>query len=851
MANTVAAQLLIDGVYTTKKAFIAQEITATIGPDPSSGTQPSEVSLTWDNFDLSMDPSNPLGPLYHKIGRQTPFQLVVDGAQLAAAESSEWVVDRTIDHVPTAPLKGVSTVAYKAMGILDRIKNQWKEPLRSPMYTEIVKYPTLLGYWTGEGGAGGSTLQNETAGPAGVASGSVTWGGDPGPSGSAELIQLGSDGALSGRFLRASGNGYQVCWSMRIPATLTATNLTIFSFTTTDGVRFEWQISSTQFTFNVIANDGTLLSNLGSIFGGVSPNSFMRARVKVTFAAGLVTVEPAWYAQDASSILGVTMPTYAFGGTGRPQTWAVLSNAYTSGASYGHVFAVTDTTLDLAGGYNPTQVFNGYKGERAFDRWSRLLTGVGISAFIIGSNTDTMPMGPQKPGLLFDLLDECVITEGGLQWDTTGSLGVTFRTRMARYGQTSKMDLTYGVDVAPPLLKQIGPVGVANRMTVNNSSGTSATVAKTSGSMSTANPPAGIGEVRGQVDVNMANDGLIDDRAGWELRLGTLDRPRYLQVTVDLLANPGYKTAVAGLRPGDTITLAGVEPDPVLLQVIQFTHQIGHTTRTVSMKCVPGEQWNSGVYGTARYTVRSSSVNTAMTTTSTSLAVLLTDSLDRWSTTATGYDLVLNSGERVRVTGAFSAPVANVQTATVTRSINGVVSTHAVGDSVELYRAARYVYNEEGSGGLTMVAGGDVIAAGDINRLYPNVITATASSALPASSSGAAVPGISIAFTTATAGAKLSLWWTIRADPTGAATTLISARPHVVGPSAFAQDTNNFALAQWNAGAVNDVMTASNADQITLGAAGAYTVTLLGTTGANEQIGIYSSVTVMVQETGP
>jgi hypothetical protein len=850
MANTVAAQLLIDGVYTSKTAFVEESITVQVGPDPDSGTAPTKVNLTFDNTDLSIDPSNSLSPLYGKIGRNTRFQLLVDGAQIAAAEANEWAPDTSINHRVT-PARGRSWTDFTALGVLDRIKNQWKTPLRSAMYTEIISYATLLGYWTLEGKASGATLANETTGPAGLTTGTVTFAGDDGPAGSDSTIELGSDGSLFGRFLRGSGNGFQLCWVMKIPATLSATNLTIFSFTTTDGLRFDWQVSSTLFTFTVWNTDGTSLSTISTVFGGgVSPSTWTRVRVKFTFAAGNVTVEPSWYPQGAAFVYGVTLPTYAYGGTGRPQSWLVPSSAYANGASFGHVFALTDTTIDLTGGYAPTRAFDGYDGELAYNRATRLMNGIGIPIFINGNTADTMPMGPQKPALVFDLLEECVRTEGGLMWDTTSFYGVTFRTRMNRYGQTVKMALTKGVDVTPPLLKTIGAVGVANRFTVNNASGASATVARLTGPLSVQNPPAGIGEVKGQIDVNYQSDAQLDDRAAWELNMATLDRPRYLQVTLDLLANPGYKTAVANLRPGDLITLAGVEPDPVPLHVLQWTHKIDHTQRTITMKCVPGDLWNSGVYGTARYSVRSSATNATMTTTSVTLAVLLTDSKDTWSQTATGYDLVINGNERVRVTVAFSAPVAGVQTATVTRSINGVVTTHVVGEPITLYQAARYAYTPQGSGGLTMVAGGDVIAAGDVNRVRPTMIKQEASAALPASSAGVAVTGISIVFTTATAGAELTLWWFIRADPTAAATALISARPHVTGPSAFAQDTTNFALSGGGA-AATDVMTPGNSDKMTLGAAGTYTVTLLGTTGANEQIGIYTSVTVMVQETAP
>jgi hypothetical protein len=852
MANTVAAQLLIDGVYTSKTAFVDEGITVQIGPDPDSGTQPSRVDLTFDNSDLSMDPSNVLSPLYGKIGRYTPLKLLVGGTALANVEATDWEPDRTIGHQVT-PARGRSWTSVTGYGILDRLK-LWKEPLRSAMYQQIKSYATMLGYWPLEGS--GTLLTNTTTGPNGLPVGTVNAAGDPGPSGSDTTVQLGSDGAMSFRFLPASGNGYQVCWVMKVPNVLTATYFTMMSWTTTDGVRFEWQINSTSWNWLITAPDGTVLVSTPASFGtGVSPLNWTRYRVKVTWSAGTVTVEPAWYPQDASVIYGTTF-TYSFGGTGRPLSATVQPNTYTNGAAYGHLFALTNTTLDLIGTFNAVAVMNGYAGETAGARFVRLMGQIGIAAVLVGNASDTIAMGPQKPGLVLDLLQECADTDHALLYDDPATPAVAFRTRANRYGQTSKLDLTYSVNVAPPLKKQINPVGVANVVTVTNWSGSTATVAKTTGTLSTAVPPAGVGEIRGSVDVNQKLEALLDDRAAWELILSTTDRPRYQQITVDLLAHPELITAVNALRPGDLVTLAGVEPDPVLLHVIQMVHNIGHTTRTVILKCVPGDMWNVGVYGTSRYTVRNSGVNTAMTTTSTSLAVLLTDPKDYWSQTATGYDIVINGGERVTVTTPFSAPSGLVQTATVTRSVNGVVTTHAAGEPVMLFRAPRYAFTTSGSGGLIMVAGGDVIAAGDINRVRPSTYYSEATSALAASMTITPVPGISIVFTTATANAELTLWWTMRADPTGTTTNgLISCRPSAVGSgtaaSFTATPTTNFAIAEWSAGAANDVLTVGNSGKIILGPAGTYTVTLLGTTQAAETIGLYSQVTAMVQEVAP
>jgi transcription initiation factor TFIID subunit TAF12 len=91
------------------------------------------------------------------------------------------------------------------------------------------------------------------------------------------------------------------------------------------------------------------------------------------------------------------------------------------------------------------------------------------------------------------------------------------------------------------------------------------------------------------------------------------------------------------------------------------------------------------------YGVASCSLNALSGTTGTSLVVNVTDPLESWSTSATGYDLTIE-GERVRVTTAFSAPAGGTQTATVTRSMNGVVRTHTAGAAVLVSDQVRYAY---------------------------------------------------------------------------------------------------------------------------------------------------------------
>lgn len=142
---------------------------------------------------------------------------------------------------------------------------------------------------------------------------------------------------------------------------------------------------------------------------------------------------------------------------------------------------------------------------------------------------------------------------------------------------------------------------------------------------------------------------------------------------------------------------------------------------------------------------------------------------------------------------------------------------------------------------------GDIIAAAHVNRARTKWFWEAATAVLPANSSTVAITGISISVTTELAGATVTIWWTMDGNPTAASTTtLIASRPRITYPDTSTVDANVFAV--YRSGGSTDRATVGQAWSTTLGAAGTYTFTLLATTGANEQINLYTSLTVAIQE---
>jgi hypothetical protein len=688
MALDLVTQLFIDGAWTTCAGYSESGWRVRIGPDVETGYQPSSFSMTLNNDDLSMDPSNVSSPNHGKIGRNTRARIRINSTTLMWGEAASWQPDATIDHVPGAG-RGRAWVDLTAEGLLRRL-GRWTEPIESPLRRYTSSHSNLIGYWPLEDPSTATTLEQVVPGAAvGSFSGSVSLAGSDGAGGSGSSVEINSGSRLRGRFAASGASGFQVSWATQLAAVPSSgTHMPLITWTDSTGRTWMFMVSNTQFAFYVFDQDGLLLKSSAVSFGVTPVTSWIRYRVKVTVSGSTITVEPAWYTQDASILTGWT-DTFAGTRTGQPRDWWIDGDTYTDGAGYGHVFAVANASLDLLTG-DALSAFNGFLSERAGARFQRLLAEQGLSSYLaspVGA-ADTPPMGRQKPATLLDLLAECVITDGGLLYDTPGDIALTMRTRADMVNRTPALALTKA-DVVAPLRKVIDDVGTVNHVTVTNADGSAAVAQLATGALSTALPPAGAGLIKGGVEVNLADPSALADRANWEMRKGTLDRPRYLAVTLDLFKFPALANTVTAMRPGDWISLAGVEPDTIYLRVIS-TERAGDAVRdTVTFACLPAELFQVAKIDAAASRIDSSSTTLggSLTTTATTITISTANPREVWAT-AGGYDLKIG-GERIGVPAAGmgavtgTGPYQQVITGAV-RSKNGVVKTHTAGAEVHL-----------------------------------------------------------------------------------------------------------------------------------------------------------------------
>lgn len=698
--TAVQVNLYYDGAWRVVNAFEAEGWSYKFGPSLNSGIEPSTLNVTLDNRGLDLDPSNPIGSLYRKIGRNTPTRLILAGVVAASGEASSWKPTRTVDHT-VSPARGRAQTELTADGMLRRI-GQWGDTLRSPMARQISSYSSLRGFWPLEDPANSQNFLNTvTGGSPGVFSGSAALGGSDGPGGALGAVQLSVDGRIAGQFTTSpTYSGYQISFTAKLDAVpATSTYASMFQWYDSLGNIWYWRVNNGAYEISCYDSNGNQRAAGALSFSGtVLPNQWVRYRCKVTMpSAGTIQFEPAWSPQDGGIAGGTT--SFVMGGTttGMATRWEVVANSFVSPGAYGMVFVVSDTALDILGNYDAYAAFGGYLGELAGDRFVRLMNENGLLYVRTGDTNLSPAMGRQKSASLIDILTEIQQTDGGFIYDDVGTIGgkpmMAFRMNNSMLNQTPALALTYGVNVAPPFDKVIDDQRLANDITGKNWDGTEVRVEDSTSYMSTQAPPAGVGRYSTSLDVSFRFASGVANRINWELKNNTLDRPRYQQLTVDLLATPAYAATVANMRPGDLITVAGVEPQTVSLIVVNVERTGRQFPDRVVFNCLPGDMYETGKYDDAahRYDSDSTTLTGALTNSTTAVPIFSADPMDKWSTTA-GYGIWVGP-ERCTVTACTAGSASGngwAQTMTVTRGVNGVAIAHIIGEAVTVYQSMRY-----------------------------------------------------------------------------------------------------------------------------------------------------------------
>lgn len=671
----------LDGVWTDITSYTAAAqagVTISRGlRDEQSSLEASTASFSLNNADGRFSPRNPVGPYYGVIGRNTPVRISVAGSYRFHGEISAWPT--------TWDLSGrVAWTSVQAAGITRRL-SQGIPPLQGPIkrYIQASSSPDPVAYWPMDDPSGSTSLAS------GISVGlPMTLEGTslPTPGAYSEFpttdpIMVTNNGATRGAVGTYSGTSLWCAFLLAVPVADTndATLLRILA----NGTAYRWEIryftsSSGNLVVRCFDNNGVSILTSSAFYTGLDGD-----QVVVEFEAVQNGADIDWYLTVTNFETGVA----SFGGG----TLATRTVGVVDQVQFNADRALTTTAIGQFVLYSTDpgslySEYSGFAGETAGRRIERLCSEEGVPFTSVGDLDATEPMGSQQAGTFLGILAGCQDVDLGYLYEPRTALGLEYRTRESLYDQTTTATLAYSSLLA------LAPVeddqATRNDVTVSRTNGSSARYELTSGALSVNAPPDGVGRYREEVPpLIISSDTLLAHQAEWRVALGTVDEPRFPELTVDLNTLAGAtKTAAIAVDVADKITVTGVPvwipPNQIRIHAIGYAETITPTSWVVVFNCIPATPYttafvlNDGNNG--RLDAAACTLNEALDTTETGVD----HTGSSWITTASHpaeFPFKISvGGEEMTVTSATAT------TFTVTRSVNGVVKTHAAGTPVHL-----------------------------------------------------------------------------------------------------------------------------------------------------------------------
>lgn len=719
-------ELDLDGVWTDISAYcrvdggVAQ---ITRGrQDEQAAPSPAQCVVKLNNKDGRFSPRNPTGPYYGLIKRNTPLRVTVTAG--AADPSVRFVGEVARWPVSWALSEADVWVSVTANGLRRRL-SQGQTPLRGALERAISALPNLVAYWPMDDPNGSTTFASAVNGVAAMTvQPPVAFGGDTTHFPAHPGMPVINGGSAYAEFPYTAAGEVQARVFAYVPSGLSGTGGNLISVYFTGG-------NIGRVSLDVIQSTGVLFLQMwdlnGVYVGGsgfVGPTaSILDTPVRLTMAVkqngANVDMRVDLTAMDGSntsytgSMNSKTLGSAYLAMVAAPPYLPAYSAI--TGITLGH-FTVQDdwtSTGDLVTGIPGVSALDAYTGEAAFDRITRLSTEEGITVYAGGPSTNGgAAMGPQRPGTLLDLLDEAALVDGGILTEQIDALAFVYTLRDDLYNQVP----TAVMDYAGRDLAVLEPVEddqrTVNDLTVTRTGGSSARYVRTDGPLSTAPPPVGIGRYDSALELNVETDAQLPDQASWRVWLGTVDEPRYPAIGMDLIkATDPFPTgdldALLALREGHAVQVdnppafAGA-PDDIRQLVAGWREVIGTHVYEMVLCGIPATPYDVGVYddegdGTypgltlepgSRYSPDECVTAEALDATETAIDVTTTGPI--WTTDPAEYPLDLNiGGERITAGGCTGSTASQTFTG-CTRSVNGVVKTHAAGAEVALWQPARY-----------------------------------------------------------------------------------------------------------------------------------------------------------------
>ncbi|MEU6222235.1 hypothetical protein [Streptomyces sp. NPDC047042] len=512
------------------------------------------------------------------------------------------------------------TVEGEGVGILERM-SQGRKQLASTLRRRIPAYAPVA-YWPMEEGDEATTISSPVAGVRSFKPVALDMGADDTLAGSSPLpmVQVGASFVAPVPASAPAGT-WQVELVYRLSALPVATT-TLFEVRTTGTARrVRVRVSASAVTIDGLdADDSSLFTQ------SVTPTEFTgpwaRLQIRAVQSGGNVTYSVRWLIIGGA---GWTTSGTIAAVPGRVVDVRSSFGTGLDGMAFGHL-AVFSTPTDIP--FNSAD--QAFAGETAGDRMVRLCQEEGVPFRLAGAPSGTVRLGPQRPGTLLGLLQECADTDGGIFGEDRERLGLRYRPRLTLYNQSPVVTLPYGskgVTLGRPVEPDSSTV--RNDVTVQLPTGGFGRAVLESGRLSVQDPPAGVGLYEETYDLNLRTDDMADPHAYWRMALRTWDEARYPTITIKLHRATQLISTILALAEGDMIRITDLPdflpPGPVDLLVLGYQERLGTHTWEIELVCVPAGPYRVGVVGSTDSRIDANSggslVATAVGATDTTLAV--------------------------------------------------------------------------------------------------------------------------------------------------------------------------------------------------------------------------------------
>jgi hypothetical protein len=616
----VKVELNLGGVWTDITLPYAMQrdklvITNMGRADESSGIGPSQLTLTLKNTDGRFTPKNSAGAYFPGIVRNCQVRVSVNATSSTGVAYNQFRFFGEISSWP--PASDVSGrdlyVQVVASGIWRRI-SQNSTPIGSP-YTRYLNQLTGTSVpataWAMEDGNGSTAFVTEVgAGAAATFTGTPSFSADatsfPGcdalwqANGARVTANVSSGATATNNVVRFALSVPAAGDSFDLPATFSAGAevCKILSPSATGVKRWVVALSANQLVFQgyaAVSGGAALFSNtITTKVNGVP----VLVSVELTPSGGSVN----WACRIIKPGAGAALDQVT--GTRATTTLAAVTQVFLDGQG-----RLADTTLGQLGVFyavpslvTAAAALGGFAGEFAVDRFNRLGTEFGIPTTVIGSTSAAM--GPQPDDTLAAVLQQIEDTDGGLLYETRDQFGLGYRTLISMQNQAAAVTIGYagGVlgDSTAPLTPTYDDQLLANTWTVTNTDGYVAQATLTSGAISVAAVPNGVGPYAKSANTNASTHAQVNAIAQQRLFLGTVDEVRYPTVLVNMArvqAAPFFAT-IPGLRLGDYLSITSVPATmggtATSKQLIWgYSETIGAFSWAITFNTVPEAAWET------------------------------------------------------------------------------------------------------------------------------------------------------------------------------------------------------------------------------------------------------------------